>query len=287
MAQNPLTQLNQAGQSVWYDNIRRGLIAGELSKMIHAGELTGLTSNPTIFEKAIASSTDYDDALAPLARAGKSVEDIFESLAIEDIRAVADLLRPIYDRTQRKDGYASFEVSPLLGNDTAGSIAAARRLFDLIDRDNVMIKIPGTPAGLPAIEDSIADGININVTLLFSVDNYEQVAHAYLTGLERRLAAGKPIDRVASVASFFVSRVDSAADSALEEKIRAGATGLTDLLGKAAVANARLAYQRFKAIFAEPRFARLAEHGAMLQRPLWGSTSTKNPSYSEIGRAHV
>ena len=278
MTKNPLLQLRELGQSPWSDNVSRSFIAGELTRWIRAGEVTGVTSNPTIFEKAIGHSADYDTAFAALARAGKSAIEIFEALAAEDIRAVADLLRPIYDETRRHDGYVSFEVAPDLATDTEASFAAAERLFELLARPNAMIKIPGTPEGIPAFERATAEGLNINVTLLFSIENYEQVAWAYIRGLEQRAAAGQPLDHVASVASFFVSRVDTAVDAELQKRIEAGEQGLTDLLGKAAIANAKLAYQSFKQIFAGPRWEALAARGAMVQRPLWGSTSTKNPA---------
>src|SRR5207247_2598323 len=194
---NPLVELNRVGQSVWYDNVRRGLLKnGTLARLIERGEITGLTSNPTIFEKAIGGSTDYDDALQALVQQGLSTGEIFEVLAVEDLRAVADLLRPVYERTDRRDGYVSIEVSPGLANDTAGSLEEARRLFKLLDRPNVMVKIPGTPAGITAIQQAISEGININITLLFSLDSYEQVARAYIAGLER-LAAGKDLAVVA------------------------------------------------------------------------------------------
>ena len=282
MAKNPLHHLIELGQSVWCDNIRRSLIQGELTELVRAGEITGLTSNPSIFEKAIGGSSDYDAALESLARAGKSAVEVFEALAVEDIQAVADLLRPVYDRTNRQDGYVSLEVSPLLADQTEATLDEARRLFGQVARENAMIKIPGTPAGLPAYRQAIAEGININVTLLFSIASYEQVAEAYLSALEQRVAAGQSIDRIGSVASFFVSRVDTAVDDLIADKIKAGTSGLDDLLGKAAVANAKLAYQSFKRIFSGPRWQALASQGAMVQRPLWGSTSTKNPAYRDV-----
>jgi transaldolase len=282
MADNPLLQIQALGQSPWCDSVSRSLIAGDLTTWIRAGEITGLTSNPTIFEKAINESTDYDDTFETLVRAGKNADEIFEALALEDIRTVADLLRPVYERTARRDGYASFEVNPNLAHDTQSSLSEARRLFALLDRPNVMIKIPGTPEGIPAFEQAIAEGININVTLLFAIESYERVADAYIRGLERRLADGKPVDHIASVASFFVSRVDTAVDKALEAKFQAGASELIQLQGKAAIANARLAYKRFKQIFSGPRFQSLADRGAMVQRPLWASTSTKNPAYRDV-----
>jgi transaldolase len=282
MTKNPLIQLQELGQSPWCDNIRRSLIQTELAQMIQAGELTGLTSNPTIFEKAIAQSSDYDSAFEALVREAKNAVEIFEALAVEDIQAVADQLRPVYDRTNRVDGYVSLEVAPNLALDTEATLADARRLFKMIGRENAMIKIPGTPEGISAYEQAIAEGININVTLLFSIESYEEVARAYIRALEQRAANGQPIDQIGSVASFFVSRVDTAIDAELQKRIEQGETELTSLPGKAAIANARLAYQSFKKIFGDPRWQALAGKGAKVQRPLWGSTSTKNPAYRDV-----
>ena len=279
---NPIQQLNQLGQSVWYDNIRRAFIkSGELARLIQLG-VSGLTSNPTIFEKAIAGSTDYDDALAELAEAGKSLNEIYESLVIEDIRSVADLLSPIYDRTAGADGYASLEVSPHLAHDTEATVAEARRLFAALDRPNVMVKVPGTPEGIPAVRQLIGEGININTTLIFSLDAYRGVREAYVDGLEDMVARSGDVAKVAAVASFFVSRVDTAVDAMLEERISDGRQELKDLLGKAAIANARVAYKDFKDTFGGERFSRLREKGARVQRPLWASTSVKNPAYSDV-----
>ena len=279
---NSVQEVNRLGQSTWYDNIRRGLIkSGELQQLIDSG-VSGLTSNPTIFEKAIAGSTDYDDALLEAAKDGKGTQELFEALAIEDIRATADLLRPIYDRTGGVDGYASLEVSPDLAHDTEGTIAEAKRLFASLDRSNVMVKVPATPAGIPAIRRLIGQGININVTLIFSLDTYDRVKEAYIGGLEELARSGGDVSKVASVASFFVSRVDTAVDGLLEEGIRGGREELKSLLGKAAIANARLAYQAFQGTFTDERFAALREKGAMVQRPLWASTGTKNPAYSDV-----
>ncbi len=283
MSNNPLLQLREQGQSVWYDNVRRGLLrSGALARLIDTGEITGVTSNPTIFEKAIGGSTDYDEALHALVHAGKTAGEIFETLAVEDIQAVADLLRPIYERTQRRDGYVSLEVAPHKEHDTAATLDEARRLFRLLNRPNVMIKIPGTDEGIAAFEQAIGEGININVTLLFSLDAYERVARAYIAGLERYAARGGDLSGIASVASFFVSRVDTAVDALLEARIHEGRPEAEALLGRTAIANARLAYQRFKEIFAEPRFQALAARGAQVQRPLWASTGTKNPRYSDV-----
>ncbi|MBK9314988.1 MAG: transaldolase [Acidobacteria bacterium] len=285
---NPLIELQKLGQSIWYDNIRRSMLeTGELAGYINHDDLRGVTSNPTIFEKAIAGSNDYNAAMQKLIGEGKGVVETFEALAIEDIQRAADLFKPVYERTGRKDGYVSLEVSPLLANDTEGTIADAKRLWAALNRPNAMIKIPATPAGIPAIQASIAAGININVTMIFALENYEQVAEAFISGLEEREAAGLPIDHVASVASVFVSRIDSAVDKQLEAKI-ADTTDelqkkrLSLLLGRVAIANAKLQYQRFREIFSTERFARLKSKGAQVQRPLWASTSTKNPAYRDV-----
>ena len=279
---NPVQQVRRLGQSIWYDNIRRGLIkSGELQRLIDLG-VSGLTSNPTIFEKAIAGSSDYDDALLELAREGKGAEEVYEHLAMEDIRAVADALRPVYDQTAGSDGYASLEVSPHLAHDTGGTVAEARRLFGALGRANVMIKVPATPEGMPAIRSLIGEGVNVNATLIFSREAYRQVREAYLTGLEDLAAVGGDAGRMASVASFFVSRVDTAVDKLLGEGIAQGREELKGLLGSAAVANAKLAYRDFRDAFGGERFAPLREKGARVQRPLWGSTSTKNPAYSDV-----
>ena len=270
-----LNELNQAGQSVWLDYIRRAYIAsGELQAIIEAG-VTGITSNPSIFEKAIAGSSDYDADIQRLVMTGRGTTGIYEALALDDIGRAADLLRPVYERTAGRDGYVSLEVSPELAHDTAGTIADARRLFAALGRPNVMIKVPATPAGIPAFQTLISEGINVNVTLMFSLAHYEAVAEAYLRGLEARAAAGGDLSRVASVASFFVSRVDSAVDKAL------AAAGNQQLPGRIAVANAKITYQRFQAIFTGPRWQKLAQAGAQPQRVLWASTSTKNPAYSD------
>ncbi len=279
---NSVQEANRLGQSIWYDNIRRGLIkSGELQQLIDSG-VTGLTSNPTIFEKAIAGSTDYDGALLEQSQHGLSTQELFEALAIEDIQATADLLKPIYDRTGGMDGYASLEVSPDLAHDTEGTVAEANRLFAALDRPNVMVKVPATPAGISAIRRLIGQGVNVNVTLIFSLDTYDQVKEAYIGGLEELARSGGDVGKVASVASFFVSRVDTAVDNLLEEGIRDGREELKSLLGKAAIANAKLAYQAFKGTFNDKRFAALREKGAMVQRPLWASTGTKNPAYSDV-----
>lgn len=282
---NPVEQLRQLGQSVWLDDLSRGLLnSGELAGMVRRGEVSGVTSNPTIFERAIAGSADYDADLARLRRLGLSGREVYEALVVADVRAAADLLRPVYEATAGADGYVSLEVDPALAHDTAGTVAEARRLWTLVDRPNLMIKIPATGSGIPAITEAVAAGINVNVTLLFSVDRYLAAADAYLRGLERRLEAGEPIDRVVSVASFFVSRVDTKVDAQLQALIAAGgeaAERARGLLGKAAVANAARAYLRYLALVRSLRFRRLAARGARPQRLLWASTSTKNPAYPD------
>ncbi|HJU57789.1 MAG TPA: bifunctional transaldolase/phosoglucose isomerase, partial [Actinomycetota bacterium] len=272
---NPLQQLVDAGQSPWLDFVRRSLItSGELRRLIGDG-ISGVTSNPSIFGKAIGASTDYDAEIGRIANDETDHEplEVFEDLAIVDVQLAADVLRPCYDQTEGRDGFVSFEVEPRLARDTAATIQAARRLWKRIDRPNVLIKIPGTTEGLQAIEQAIADGINVNVTLLFSVEAYAGVAAAYQRGIERRIEADEPVDRVASVASFFISRVDSVVDARLSED--------SNLRGKTAIANAKLAYERFEEIFSGERWEALAGEGARVQRPLWASTSTKNPAYPD------
>lgn len=270
-----LHELAQLGQSVWYDYIRRGeLVSGEFQRLIEMGVL-GVTSNPTIFERAIAHSDDYDDAMRRLVAEGCTVQETYEALALEDIGRAADMLRPVYDQTEGQDGYVSLEVDPHLAHDTRRTISEARRLFHTLGRPNVLIKVPATPAGIPAIETLIGEGININITLIFSLQQYEAVVGAYLAGLEKLAAENGDLSRVASVASFFVSRVDTAVDKLLE------ARGNTDLLGKTAIANSKVVYARFKELFDGERWERLAARGARVQRPLWASTSTKNPNYPD------
>jgi transaldolase/glucose-6-phosphate isomerase len=279
---NVIQETLNLGQAVWLDYIRRGLLtSGEFQQFVEQG-ISGVTSNPTIFEKAMVGSTDYDEALLALAKAGKNAIEIYEALAIEDIRAAADLLRPVYDRTSGKHGYASLEVSPMLAYNTDGTIEEARRLYAALNRPNVMVKVPATLEGIPAIRQLISEGININVTLIFSLDRHIRVMEAYIAGLEELLRAGSEVSRVASVASFFLSRVDTAVDALLEERIRQGAKGLKTLLGKAAIANAKLAYQAFKHTFGQGPFTLLRSKGAQVQRPLWASTGTKNPAYSDL-----
>ena len=278
----PIQSLRDMGQSVWYDDISRAMIkSGGLRELIDAG-VTGLTSNPTIFHKAITESSDYDDELMGLADAGKGPREIFETMAIADIRDAADLLRPVFDGTGGADGFASFEVSPRLAHDTEGTIHEARRLFSNIDRPNIMIKVPATTEGIPAIETLIGEGINVNVTLIFSLESHRRVVNAYISGLERLNERGGDLSTVSSVASFFVSRVDTAVDNLLDGLIAEGRDDVKPLLGKAAVANAHLAYRTFVREFGSPRFADLRRRGARSQRPLWASTSVKNPAYDDL-----
>jgi transaldolase len=277
---NPLKELLAQGQSVWLDYIRRDLIrTGELKRLVEEDGIRGVTSNPTIFEKAIAGSTDYDDALrALLAKDPKTdVRNLYERLAIEDIQMAADVLRSVYDETGAADGYVSFEVSPHLAHDTRATINEAKRLRAAVDRPNVMIKVPATPEGIPAIEELIAQGVNVNITLMFSMSHYEAVARAYIRGLGRCADPSK----VASVASFFVSRVDTMVDRALETLATAQVQAKT-LLGKIAIANSKMVYQRFLQIFHGEGFVALRQRGTRVQRPLWASTGTKNPAYSDV-----
>jgi transaldolase/glucose-6-phosphate isomerase len=288
-AANPLVQVLTLGQSLWYDNIRRGLIeSGELERMVHEDGLRGVTSNPAIFEKAITGSTDYTAALSALWRAGHcDAKDLYEQLAVRDIRDAADILRPIYEATRCRDGYVSLEVSPALAHDAEATVAEAERLWHVVDRSNLMIKVPATPEGVPAIRHLIGRGINVNVTLLFATATYERVAEAYLAGLEALAADGGDLSRVASVASFFISRIDSEIDARLADVVARGASEgermlARNLMGKVAIANARLTYQRYKEIHSTPRWHALATRGAQTQRLLWASTSTKNPQYSDV-----
>lgn len=272
---NRIQQLAELGQSIWYDNIRRALLdSGDMQALLEAG-VSGVTSNPSIFEKAIAGSADYDKSIAELAGKGLNEKEIFEALAVEDIQRTADLLQPVYERSGGNDGFVSLEVSPTLANDTEGTVAEARRLHALLDRPNVMIKVPATPAGIPAVKALIGQGISVNVTLMFSLAHYAAAAEAYIRGLEMFAAAGGDVSRVASVASFFISRVDTAVDRALES------AGDSELLGRIAIANARAAYTQFRQTFNGERWETLASRGANIQRPLWASTGTKNPLYPD------
>ncbi len=282
---NPLLQLYEHGQSLWLDNLTRGMIAsGELERRVREEGVRGVTSNPAIFHKAISRGGEYDGDIVSLARAGASVQEIYENLVVHDIRAACDVLRPVWDASGGGDGFVSLEVSPYLIHDSEGTVAEARRLHAAVSRPNLLIKIPGSPAGVRAIEQALYEGININVTLLFAIDAYEAVADAYLTALERRLAAGLPVDSVASVASFFVSRIDTLVDQLLGHRLGIPGQGprAAALLGSAATANARLAYASFQRLFSGARWAALAARGARVQRLLWASTSTKDPLYDDV-----
>ncbi len=285
---NPLQLLSTLGQSVWYDNIDRAqLVSGQFKRLLDEDGIVGVTANPTIFEKSISSGHAHDEQITQLINAEKSTNEIYEAIVIQDIRTVADLLRPIYESSEKKDGYVSLEVSPDLAHDTQGTINEARRFWQIVDRPNLMIKIPATPEGIPAIYETLRSGINVNVTLIFSIEAYRDVADAYIRALEDRNGTGQDISALASVASFFVSRVDTLVDKLLEDKIKASSDSaqqqqLKALEGKAAIANARLVYQDFKRIFNTPRFESLRHVGAHVQRPLWASTSTKNPAYRDV-----
>ncbi len=273
-----LKALLEQGQSVWLDDLQRGMTrSGELGIMVDGG-LRGMTSNPTVFEHAIGGSTDYDEAIAEVATSPSTDREVYEALAIRDVQEAADVFRPVFEQTRGDDGYVSIEVAPELARDTEGSIAEARRLWRAVDRPNVMIKIPGTREGWPAIERCLREGININITLLFSLEHYQAVSDAFLCALEARLAAGMSIDRIASVASLFVSRVDTEVD----KRIAARGGALAALQGRVAIANARLVYAAFVDITRGARWQALAARGARIQRPLWASTGTKNAAYSDV-----
>jgi transaldolase len=286
---NALSQLEELGQSIWYDNISRPLItSGELRALVEAG-LLGMTSNPTIFDKAISGSTAYDEQLGEMLRSkpGTATAEIIQALMVKDIQMAADVLAAAWERTKGRDGYVSVEVTPSKARDTRATIEEVRQLVSLIGRKNVMVKIPATKEGLPAITQAISEGYNINVTLIFSVARYSEVAAAYIAGLEQRAREGKPVSGIASVASIFVSRIDTLVDDLLNKKIAvlndsATAPRLKGLLGKVAVANTKMVYRSFKEIFGGPRFAPLRAKGASVQRPLWASTGTKNPAYSDL-----
>lgn len=288
MTENPLRRLRELGQSVWYDYIRRDLITtGRLETLIRQDALAGMTSNPTIFQKAIAETDLYDEDIRRLAGEGKSTAEIFEGLAVADIQSAADAFRPVFDASGGDDGFVSIEVAPQLARDTEGTIAEARRLWRECGRDNVMVKIPGTAEGVPAIRKCLAEGININITLLFSVDRYREVMEAYLWAMEERVAAGAPVAKIRSVASFFVSRVDTNADKKLDARIKEAKSDREKqqakwLRGRLAIANARIAYQAFEGVFRAARFATLRKNGVAIQRPLWASTSTKDPAYPDL-----
>ena len=289
MNKNPLVGLKELGQSVWLDNLSRKLIkSGELKRLIDEEGLSGITSNPTIFQKAISGSIDYDTSVRRMLDKGiRDEKGVFLGLTIEDVSTAADMLWPVYQSTKGLDGFVSIEVSPDLAYDTEATLAEARRLFSVIGKKNILVKVPATKQGLPAIEQLTSEGVNVNITLLFSVKRYEEVAEAYLRGLEKRANQGKPIHEITSVASFFVSRVDTLTDKLLEVRLssagsKAEKEKISALLGKAAVANAKIAYKKYKGIFAGKRFSAVKEKGGRIQRLLWGSSGTKNPKYSDI-----
>ncbi len=277
-----LYKLQKLGQSIWLDNISRGMIkTGELQKLIEQG-VTGVTSNPSIFEKAILNSDDYDDSIAELLSKGLNPDQIIEELMIDDIQRACDLFKPVFDKSNGNNGFVSIEVDPRLANKTQETVDSANRIWQKVSRANVMIKIPATKEGLPAIEESIADGLNINVTLIFSIQRYKEVANAYINGLKRRSEKDLDLSKINSVASVFVSRIDTIVDSEIVKMINSGKPEMTNLLGKTAVHNTRLLYQSFKEIFADSGFKNLTKVGAKLQQPLWASTSTKNPTYNPL-----
>ncbi|SPF44934.1 transaldolase of type 2 [Candidatus Desulfosporosinus infrequens] len=286
MKENHLKQLGMLGQSIWLDYIRRDLIAGgELRRLIEEDGLRGVTSNPAIFEKAIAGSHEYDEDIRTMSLAGKDCKAIYEVLSQRDVQSAADEFRPVYDETDGKDGYVSLEVNPHLAHDTNGTIAEARRLWAALNRPNVLIKVPATTEGLQAIQQLISEGINVNVTLLFGLPRYRQATEAYITGIEARLAQGKSVKHVASVASFFVSRIDALVDPLLEKIIEQEGDEVQfakQVHGQVAIASAKVAYQIYKEISNSDRFKKLADQGARSQRLLWASTGTKNQDYSDV-----
>jgi len=286
MSENPLTKLSALGQSVWLDLIRRNMLTpgGEMQKLIEKDGVRGVTSNPAIFEKAINGSPDYDNEIRALGKQGKNTVEIYESLAMDDVGRAADFFKPLYDSTKGGDGFVSIEVSPKLAQDTEGTVAEARRLWKALNRANIMIKVPGTKAGLPAVRTLLSEGINVNITLLFAVDRYEEVLEAYIQALEERAKKGLPVDRVASVASFFLSRIDTLLDPQILKVAEAGgpkADIARGLPGTIAVANAKAAYQKYGIVTDTERWKKLTAKGARPQRLLWASTSTKNPKYSD------
>ena len=286
MNKNPLLDLEALGQSVWLDYLRRNVLDnGELQRLIDQDGLSGLTSNPSIFEKAIVDSNDYDNAIHALALEDKNIEEIYQALTVEDIQRAADLFRPVFDRLEGGDGYVSLEVSPQLAHDTAGTITEARKLWVAVNRPNLFIKVPATQEGLPAIQQLIGEGINVNITLLFGLPRYREVVEAYLLGLETLAAQGKPLSQVSSVASFFLSRIDVLVDLLLEklqQEKSIAAKDIAGLHGQVALASAKVAYQIYQEIFNGERFQKLAQMGARTQRLLWASTGTKNPEYSDV-----
>lgn len=286
MKNNSLKQLETFGQSIWLDYIRRDLItSGELRRLIEEDGLQGMTSNPAIFEKAIAESHFYDDDIRSLSLGGKDANAIYETLSQQDVQNAADVFRPLYDRTDGRDGYVSLEVNPHLAHNSKGTMEEARRLWKALNRPNIFIKVPATAEGVSAIQQLISEGININVTLLFGLPRYRQVTEAYISGLETRVARGKPVNRVVSVASFFLSRIDTVVDPMLDKRLTQGAPAAEHAKrghGQTAIASAKMAYQLYKEVFESDRFRNLTAHGARAQRLLWASTGTKNPEYSDV-----
>lgn len=285
MSSNPLVELTRLGQSVWLDNLARPMIrSGRLDRLVKEDGISGITSNPTIFNKAMTSGDAYDEQILELAKQDRSAEQIYEALAIRDIRDAADILRPVFDRTGGIDGFVSLEVSPHIARETQATVDAAIRLWKAVDRPNILIKIPGTEEGLPAIETCLAGGVNVNITLLFGLDAYGMVMEAYFSALETRQGRGEPLGNIASVASFFLSRIDVKVDKALDAMAAAGThpEEAKALRGRAAIANAKLAYRLWRETFAADRWKRLEKAGARIQRPLWASTSTKDPTESDV-----
>ncbi|MEH2326595.1 MAG: transaldolase [Nostoc sp.] len=289
MSTNHLLEIKQYGQSIWMDNLTRDIIqSGELKDLVETQGISGITSNPAIFEKAIAGNVIYDADIEAGVRANLPIDKIYESLVFADIRNACDILRAVYEASDRLDGYVSIEVPPTIAHDTEATISEARRYFQEVGRENLMIKIPGTEPGLPAVEQVIAEGMNVNITLLFSVESYVNTAWAYIRGLEKRLAEGKDISRIASVASFFLSRIDSNIDAKIDAKLKKGVDDISvearlrAVKGKVAIANAKIAYQEYKKIIESDRWKALAAKGATVQRLLWASTSTKDPNYNDV-----
>lgn len=285
MASNPLLQIKELGQSIWLDNLTRGMLGeGRLARLVAEDGLAGVTSNPAIFNKAMTRGNDYDDQLRALAEEGRTAGEIFETMAVDDIQGACDVLRPVFDAANGTDGFVSLEVSPHLARDAAGTVAEARRLWKRVQRPNAFIKIPGTPEGIPAVEQCLTEGINVNITLLFSLTAYQEVMNAHLRALEARMERQEPLATVASVASFFLSRIDTKVDKRLDAMKESGMhpAEAASLRGKAAVASARVAYQMWKKTYSGPRWDALLDAGARFQKPLWASTSTKDPAYSDV-----
>jgi len=279
MISNPINQIKKIGQSIWYDDLSKELISsGNLEKLVRRG-ITGVTSNPSIFNKAISSGNEYDSSLNTLNKKQFNIQQIYENLTVEDIKNAADVLRPVYEKTNKKDGYVSLEVNPHFANDISATVSEAEKLFNKLNKSNVMIKVPATEKGIDCVEHLISKGINVNITLIFSLKKYEKVRNAYINGLIKRLNSGEMIENISSVASFFVSRVDSKVDPLIESNSNLSVMQKEHLLGTIAISNAILAYKDFRNDFYSDKFKKLQDHGAMIQKPLWASTSTKNPKY--------